>query len=685
MDNLKLNNDIRVGMLIAFILTLIISIPSVSVAQSTDNSSDESNNKKKTYKPGYAWSLVTPLGIHEPSTIDTLLYNYQHQFVPSMTSDAYATTGQLTGPALNMIYFDRKPEQSFLFNNAIEHWIPTFDKFKFYNVYIPMTLLSYNFSTGRESHSDLLRGQFAGNVNRKIGVGAFIDYPYTKGCYLEQAAKGLNYGASFYYNGDRYKAQAFYYNYMHLNKENGGITNDLYITNPAEVQGGVTEIEPKSIPVNLSDVHNRIRGQQFYMSHSYSLGFSRDITQPGDSINKIEFVPVTNFIYSFDYSSNYRKFLSTKAEKQHEFWENTYFNPKETDQVNNHWQISNSFGIEMIEGFQKWAPFGLAAWVTYSYDKYWTNMTLPEESDNESTDAGNHNLTPLPENMDTDPRTSRNRLWISGRISKMKGRTINYFAEGKFGLIGSAAGEIEARGNITTRFRLGHDTVMLSANGEFKNLTPDWTLQHYAGNHFIWNNDFGKIRSFRVGGKLHIPWTKTDLGVNFENVQNYIYFNASSLPEQYGGSIQIFSAYIDQKLKFGIWNWNNRITYQLSSNKDILPLPVLSIYSNMFLNFKVVKVLTVQLGVDCDYYTAYPGMMYQPATMTFHVQGENPIYVGNYANCNVYLTCKLSKVRFFVMCSHVNQDWFGRNYFSMPHYPINPRQLRLGLSVDFAN
>ena len=46
---------------------------------------------------------------------------------------------------------------------------------------------------------------------------------------------------------------------------------------------------------------------------------------------------------------------------------------------------------------------------------------------------------------------------------------------------------------------------------------------------------------------------------------------------------------------------------------------------------------------------------------------------------------KLSKARFYVLMSHVNQGWFDNNYFSMPHYPLNPRKFQIGVSVDLAN
>ena len=148
--------------------------------------------------------------------------------------------------------------------------------------------------------------------------------------------------------------------------------------------------------------------------------------------------------------------------------------------------------------------------------------------------------------------------------------------------------------------------------------------RHYYGNHYIWNNDFGKIRSFRAEGRLHIPWSWTTLSAGVENVQNYIYFNPQCLPVQHPGHIQIFSARLRQNLRFGIWNWDNTLTYQATSDSDILPLPAFTIYSNMYLYFKAFRALTVQIGVDCNYYTRYRGMMYQPATMAFPRAGRQP-------------------------------------------------------------
>lgn len=683
----------RIIYTLILILTLSLTaygqMNQTGVGNSKRGVNSDITKNEETYKAGSAWNITYPLGTQEPSTIDTLLYNYQRQFIPALNSDAWAGTGSFAAEGINMLYFQRPERGEFMFTDALHHYLPSFSKEKFYNVFVPMTLLDYNFGGNRDNHTDRLKTVFAGNVNRKIGIGANIDYLYTKGAYNSDAAKNVIFGFQGYYNTNHYEMQAFFNHYNSQNQENGGITDDLYITDPAQLQGGVSSIEPKSIPTRLNGAQNRLIGAQAYMSHAYKIGFWRDDTQPGDTVERKTLVPVTKFIYSFDYKYNHHIFKNTRSDEETSFWSNTYFNPSATLDETRYHSITNTVGISMIEGFQKWAKFGLSAYASFEYDKFDQSYLLPTTSSDSSNPSDSSNetsgLTPLPAGISLDPTETRSRLWVGGRLERMKGSLLKYAANAKFGLIGDAAGDLDLNGYVETKFKMGKDSVIIAAEGFFRNQTPSYLLRHYISNHFVWDNDFGKTRSFRVNGHLHIPWTKTDLRAGVENIQNMVYFNPDCLPTQYGGSIQVLSASIEQKLKFGIWNWNNTVTYQTSSNQDVLPLPSLAIYSNMFLDFNFVKVLHVQMGVDCDYYTSYNGMNYQPATMSFGVQGADPIKVGNFPMANLYLTAKLYKVRFFVLWSHANQGMFGSKYFALPHYPIDPRQLRFGLSIDFAN
>lgn len=657
--------------------------------QNTSPSSNAAKSEKKVFKPGSAWTLSSPLGLHNPSTIDTLLYNYQRLNIPSMKSDAYATTGNLGAEGIDMIYFDRQRQSHFFFDNALYPYLMTFGNQKFYNVYVPMTLLSYNFAGGRENHQDLLSATFAGNVNRRIGIGGQLDYLHSKGCYAASAAKGFSWGLSGYYTGDRYEAQAFYQHFNHTNLESGGITDDLYITDPAELQGGVSKIDAKSIPTRLSAAQTNLRGDQFWMSHALKLGFWKE-EEVNDTLTRDVYVPVTRFIYSLSYSNRHHTFLNRNAAEGDKFWKNRYLTSGDTEDNTHLAEVTNTIGFEMIEGFQKWAKFGLSAYLSYQHR--WIKQTpeylkksFVEGAGSDPAPGEDESLTPLPAGISIPDKARQNLMWVGGRLSKQQGSILRYEADIKAGLLGDVIGDLEANGIVNTRFKMLGDTVSITANAHFSNLKPEYLLRKYISNHFVWDNDFGQTRRLRFGGELLIPWTRTTVSANFENVQNQVYFDSNSLPAQYGGSVQLLAVSLDQKLRFGIWNWDNRVTYQTSSRQDVLPLPALSVYSNMYLQFKAFRALTVQFGVDCDYYTRYRGYAYQPATMSFHIQGENPVDVGNFAFCNVYLTCKLYKVRFYAMVSHVNQGLFSSSYFSLPHYPVNPRRLQLGLSVDFAD
>lgn len=632
--------------------------------------------KKTVLAPSYAWKITPPLGLREPATIDTLYENYSLEFIPQEVSPAYAATGNYCAEGMNMLFMQREPMSKFFFHDAVAPWIPSESKARFYNTRIPMTLLSYSFGGGKDVAQDRFSTIFSANANARTQVGALIDYLYSKGSYNYQAAKDLNWGFSTSYIGERFEFQGYITHFNLVTKENGGITDDLYITDPAVVQGGNTSVNAKDIPTNLTAAHNRVKGTDIYLNSRYKLGFWKEETVNDTTVKRI-LVPVTSFIWTLKYNDGSHKFRNTNAEQNLSFWENTYLNPNLTVDAQTYWSLRNTVGISLLEGFNKYAKAGLAAFVTHEIRKY----DMQSEEIEEATEAQKEKLTqlPFPDMIRTE---KQNLLWVGAQLTKQQGRLLNYDITGEIGLAGATVGEVKVHGEITTRVPLFGDTVPVRANGHFTNTTAPWLMQHYWSNHFMWNNDFNKTRSVRIGGEISIPWTRTTLSANVENIQNHIFFNEQALPEQYGSNVQVFSATLRQNFKAGALHWDNFVTYQTSTQESVIPLPKVVINSNLYLLFKIAT-LHVQLGISCDYFTKYKGVSFQPATMGFYNQRTTDI--GNYPFMNAYLNCKLSKTRFFVMMSHVNQGLTGTNYFSMPHYPMNPRRLQMGLSIDFKN
>lgn len=607
-----------------------------------------------------SWNVSEFLGDRTMREVDTLMENYcQEVAIPSLQYGyASAITGNYGAEGISMHYFDRQQPGPFFFNDVLTPYIPTVENTPFYNSRVPMTLLSYNTSYGSQQAQDHLKAVFNGNINSRAQIGAWADYILSKGCYENQADKHFNFGVNGSYSGKHYQVIALYNQYYSLNKENGGIQNDLYITDPAEIQGGNSKISSRNIPVNLRGAHSRVNGREFWMNNRYRFGFNRE--NPEDST--VTFVPVSQIFWTFDFNEH-RHMFRTKQTQDLAFWENTFFDNTRTRDDARSLTVRNTVGISLLEGFHKWAKFGLTAYAQHEFNRYRQLCDYQE--------LGIRRIS------------KEHSLYVGGKLNKEQGALLRYNADARIAIAGHNIGEVELSGEAQFRLRISQDTASVRAFAEFDNLHPSFFVDEYVSNHFIWKNDFGMTRRVRFGGEIDIPQTWTNLSAGMENIQNMIYFGNDARPVQHSGNIQVFSATLRQNLEFGIFNWENSLTYQTSSNSEVLRMPAFSIFSNMFLKFRVAT-LRVQFGVDCNYMTRYRAQAYQPATMTFHNQDE--IYVGNYPMMDAYLNMKLSKVRFYVLVSHFNQGLFGgSNYFSAAHYPLNPRRFMFGLSIDFAN
>lgn len=632
--------------------------------------------KKQKIGPSYAWTVIEPLGLRQAAPIDTLYIDYSRQSVPSEVTSAWACTGNLGAEGTDRIWFGHQRTSEFFFRDALSAWLPSVANTKFYNTRIPMTLLSFNTGGGKETTQDRLKADFSGNINHRAQVGAMLDYIYSKGSYANQSTKDLIWGLNGSYIGDRFEFQGFYNHYNMLNKENGGITDVLYITDPAQLQGGVSSIDSKAIPTNLTNAHSRVVGGELMLNSRYKVGYWHTDSIVNDTTEYRTYIPVTSFVWTLNYRHGRHVFTDNAPGETQQFFENTYLNPSKTYDKTTYYALTNTLGISLLEGFHKYAKFGLAAYVTHQLRSY-TQM-----ADTVGGMLANP-LMPLPEGVAMMPgKVTQNLAWAGAQLTKQRGSLLTFEATGQIGFLGDAAGDVSIDANVASRFRLWRDSVNVGAYVSFHNEHAPFLLNQYVSNHFAWRNDFGKERTLKVGGTLTLPRTGTRINVGVENIQNHIYFGPDFLPVQHGGSVQIFAAALQQNLAVRALHWDNRVTYQTSGNQNVIALPKLAVYSNLYVLFHIAT-LKVQFGVDCDYYTRYYAPNYQPATMTF--ASQNKVKIGNYPFMNLYANMRLSKARFYVAMTHINQGWFNKEYFSLPNYPLNPRRFQMGISVDFAN
>lgn len=395
---------------------------------------------------------------------------------------------------------------------------------------------------------------------------------------------------------------------------------------------------------------------------------------------KSEYVPVTSFIHTVKFD-NYRRIYEA-YQTPADYYLNEYYDAGRLtgdsiyDQTK-HWHMKNSFAIAMLEGFNKWAKAGLKAFASYDLRHY-----------------------ELPTKEGGLEKYNEHVLSVGGQLSKQEGKTLHYNAVAEIGLTGVDAGTLAIDGNVDVNIPFLGDTLQVRGDAFFHRETPSFYYRNYHARHLWWENDLDKTIHTRIMGTLSFPKTRTKLRVAVDEIKNYTYFSQSYditekglrtgvmvTPMQESGGINLLTAQLEQNFRLGILNWENQFTYQHSSKESVLPVPAFNAYTNLYIKFKVVKVLNVDLGADMRYFTSYEAPDYSPYMGQYTVQGngENNVKIGNYPIVNVYANVHIKHTRFFVMMSHINAGQGDKNYFFAPHYPMNERVFRIGVSWNFFN
>lgn len=735
---------------------------------------DSLGTDKEIPKGLKVWTIDSKFGDIRKAEPDTLSHMYMNSIFTTGKYGEYNTLGNVGSPRISRIFIDRNEDGQFIFTHPYDFFVKSVDTFHFTNTLSPFTNLNYNTCGNRTNGEDHLTAKFGVNSGKRLGVGFNFDYIYGRGFYQNQSTSHFNYTMYGSYLGDRYQAHVLMSTNHQKVTENGGITNDYYITHPESFDDDFLSNE---IPTVLEQNWNRNDNQHIFFTQRYNVGFNRKVKMteeeikarkfaieskrendarkkreeqendtdnyeriknaklPGitnkglneqtysgrpdnakvvgdepQNINKVsgdriavtdkqmsdsllatqkkeqadtawmktEYVPVTSFIHTLKFD-NYKRIYQA-YQSPTDFYANDYkVGPWGGDSIydkTKYVHLSNTFAISLLEGFNKWAKAGLKAFATSEL----RHFSLPA-LDGTETSYTEHNVS------------------IGGQLSKTAGKTLHYDVTAETWLVGEDAGQLKIDATADVNFPLWGDTVTLMARGFFKRMNPTFYYRHYHARHFWWDNDnLDKILHSRIEGQFHYSKTKTTLRVAVDEIQNYTYMamgydiaddkrtgNTIDV-RQKGGSLSLITLALGQNFKLGPLNWENMITYQKSTDNDVLPVPDLNIYTNLYLRFKIARVLKCDFGADGRFFTKYYAPDYSPALGQYAVQtGENRTKVGEYPVVNVYANFHLKQTRFFVMMSHVNAGSGSRDYFFTPHYPLNQRIFRFGVSWNFYN
>ena len=617
--------------------------------------------KKDTVKREIkTWTVDDIYGVADTVVIDSLITSYQDNQPINNYSIANSWNGNLGSPLESKIYFDRKvSSREDMFERAYAPYLIKPSDVRYYDTKQPFSQMVYRSAFPLQNEEDYFKIMLTLNANKHLNVGGLCNLIYGRGQYQYQSSNMLNGGFWTTYTGKQYEVVSSVMFNSFKNRENGGISDNNYILNPQY------SIQASNIPVNFSNVQSAYRNFNYFFNHRYKLG--REMERKAKSVLGVdstytEYVTIMTLTHTFHAEDVARKYVEESVPMG--FYANNYFSNSYTKDSTAYWSIANTFAVTLEEEFNRLMRFGLSAYIKYDIRHY--GMGIKNREDTLRFDNSySHNLI------------------LGANLFKREGKWVKYDIDGRIYLVGQHIGEFDLDGRFDFEFNVGREPLGIMAAAGFRNYSEYHQYRYYESNHFKWSDlDFNNSLALDIKGRIGLPKRDISIGVQFQNITNYVYLNEKCIPTQHDGNVQVLAVDLLAKLRAWRFHLDVQAVYQLTGNRDVLPLPDVALYGNFYYMDKFFKVLTVQLGTSVRYHTEYYGNAYMPALGQFYLQKE--VLIGNYPEMNVYANFHLKTVRFFVQYYHLNKGLFGgTNYLSMPYYPINPATFQFGLSWNF--
>lgn len=725
---------------------------------------NDTTKKNKVVPKGLkVWTVDRKFGDISKAEVDTMPHLYPQSCYATGRYGQFNTIGSNYLARQNRIFADRPATGNFFFTDAYDQVVKQPDEWHYTNTLSPFTNLTYDNCGDKTNGEDHVDARFAANIGKQFGFGFDLNYLYARGYFQNQNTSHFNATIYASYLGEQYQLHAFYSKQHEKATENGGITNDNFITHPDLYTESYSDNE---IPTILERNWNRNDNWQLFLTHRYSLGFYRKVKMTDEEIKarqfaidnekeenkkdsrndlsgkdvrpmgrpenaviagnlptmatdsaatdttrikveskavsdsllaqqaikdslealmKQEFVPVTSFIHTVDmgrYNHRYQAYQSPDNYYTNTFYDTNWrgFSGDSIYDQTLAFNIKNTLAVALMEGFNKYAPAGLKVFMTHELRQY----QMPQLDEQGIAYQGKWN---------------EHNVSIGGQLQRTQGHTLHYNLLAETWLAGEDAGQLKLDAQTDLNFPVWGDSVHLIAKAYFYRLNPSVIERRYHAKHFWWDNHLDKTTRTRIEGALAFDKTKTKLRVAIEEIQNYTYLGMyydhsedavttlSANIRQHTGNINVLTAQLEQQLKAGPLHWDNIITYQSSSNKEVLPLPQLNVFTNLYLDFMVAHVLKVELGSSATWFTKYNAPDFCPQLNTFAIQenADSRKELGNFPFIDVYANLHLKHTRFYIMMSNVTGTSFNRQNFLVPHHPMNRSVLHMGVSWNFFN
>ena len=659
------------------------------------------------YKRIFTWNKGRYFNDVVPRDIDTS-YNYYYNDYPFMRKDLNVSYLGIVGSAVQTYNFrKRKSIEGVSFYEPYECYSYNPYTAPMYNTKTPYTELAYwgtLFANDERAENDL-HIMTTQNIFPSFNFTLEYDRVGANGMLENEKVDNRTFMAAVNHLGKKYQMHGGYiYNKMSKG-ENGGIVDNFWIRD--------TTVGSREIDVRLKDASTLIKKNTVFLDQTYRIPFNfiqkmkdrkilkkenayRDsVIATGDSIaiaameallaekqeartaksaDTLNTDITTAFIgHSSEYST-YRKIYEDKigledTEARNLYNNKFYINPTASADSIRVMKFENKLFIKL----QPWASNAIVSAINVGIGDKLMNYYM---------------FTPDSYLYKKKGNTVWNSTYLYGGV---KGQYKNYFhwdADGYYTFLGKEINDFGIDANMGFNIypfrRYRKSPISFNAHFGTNLKEPDYYQQHYYSNHYKWDNDFSKISTTTLDGTISIPHWKLNIDAGWTLIKNHIYYDGQAMAQQEASAVSVFNVALTKNFKLWGLHFDNQALFQLSSNEDVIPLPMVAVNARWYWQFNVVKkVMQMQIGANVTYNTNWYAPGYSPALGMFYNQK-----VEKYGNCpyiDAFVNIQWKRACIFVKFVNVGMGWpmEHADYFSAHGYIRPQRAFKLGIFWPF--
>ena len=631
-------------------------------------------------------------------------YNHNFHEYPFFRQDVNASyLGVIGSPVQLYDYFKRQEEDNAIFYTPYQIYSYTAENLPQYNTKTPYTELAYwgTLFANQDKEESNIKILTTQNITPKLNLTLEYRRFGGNGMLKREDTGNRNAVIAANYTGEKYLMHAgFIYNKVERS-ENGGVIDPKWIRD--------TLVDAREIDVYLRNAENSLKKNTVFLDQTYRIPFSfktraermeirqkeaeRDsILASGDSIAiaalkakeeaelalaaeqtdaDINTDVTTAFIgHSSEYSvfrKTYTDVINDEAGKEF-YHDRFYINPTTSMDSMRVMRFENRVFLRL----QPWKDDAIVSKLDVGLgDKMLNHFSF------RPTDylTGSTNVV-------------QNSVYLYAGANGQFKKYLHWNAKGDYTFLGSEINDFGIEANMTMNaypFRRDRKSPLtFKAHFETSLREPDYYEQHLYTNHYKWDNDFSKISKTKAEASLSIPRWKMDASFSYALLNNNIYYDTLGIVRQNTKPMSVMSATLRKDFRLWKFHFDHKAVFQLSSNEEVMPLPMLALNLRYYLQFDVVKnVMQMQIGANGTFTTKWYAPAYNPVVGVFH--NQNTEKFGNSPYIDVFVNIQWKRVSVFFKGVNINMGWPFKeaDYFSAAGYIAPQRAFKFGISWPF--